>query len=65
MLQVGQKVEVDREPSFYRVHDNNKIQTSVKEIFATTFTVRGFSKYLFKIATMESTGISKLKVKII
>lgn len=64
-MKIGDKVEVDREPNSLRLNHNNKVQTSVKEIFITKFTLRGFSKYLFDIETMESTCISKLKVKIL
>lgn len=64
-MKVGDKVEVDREPNSMRLHHNNKIQTSVKEIGVTKFTLRGFSKYVFDIETMESTCISRLKVKLL
>lgn len=64
-LKIGAKVIVDKPVSFNNVSDIKVTHTSIKYLLKKTFKVRGYSKYIFDIETMQSIGREKLKVRII
>jgi hypothetical protein len=55
---------VERPSDSTRVNDIKIVHTSILSVLDTTFTVRGYSKYLFDIKTMTSIGLDKLKVSL-
>lgn len=59
------KVIVERSKSYNRFNDIKVCHTSILQIFNNTFTLRGFSKYLFDMKTMTSIGREQLKVTLI
>ena len=65
-MQVGDKVIATKPFHFNNTSDIKEVHTSIKEIFVNTFTLRGYSKYLFDIKTLKniSNSGSSITVKL-
>lgn len=53
----GQKVTATRPYSFNRTHETNIIHTSVKEVYKDSFTLVGYSNYIFSIDNMMDISV--------
>lgn len=61
-----QKVTATRPFSFNRVHQTKIIHTSVKDVYKDSFTLRGYSNYLFsKEDMMDISVVPTIKVELL